>query len=575
MNAEIRGLSIIVIMIPRHDSAFGDGSGRLSLLYVRTYLSVVFDLKRRNVKMLPFLRINRMAETWIIPLKDRRIFYMRQKLFLQAENIVLSFGERKILDFDRFVVYQGERVGLVGVNGAGKTTLLRVLSGELEPDNGTVKIMCDTHFFRQFSQGVDPFEMDGKEMKTMQVQDKLWQDTVSGGEDTRMRLAWMFSSGKRLVFLDEPTANLDMKGIALLKKKLLELDTMIIVSHDRALLNALCTRIVEIQDGRLAGYDGNYDDYALQKEQIVQRQWAEYENYTSEKRRLEKVYLQKKKKAASIEKLPKGMSPREAGLRNFLSKHPKDAKAGKMEASAKNVLERIEHMEVKERPKELPKIRPDFRLTDPPENAVVIRGEEIRFSYEGSREIFRDASFQIRNRSRVAVVGENGAGKTTLLKLIRREASPDKGSVYVVPKASIGLLDQNMDSLDFEKTVLQNVMEESVQTESIARTVLARLLLSAGDIQKKAGVLSGGERIKLAFAKLFVGRANVLILDEPTNYLDISSVAALEEMFSEYEGVLVFVSHDEEFIRACATEILEVKDGKTITYMGTPEEFFA
>ncbi len=500
---------------------------------------------------------------------------MRERLVLQAENIVVSFGEQKVLDIDKLAVYQGERIGLVGANGAGKTTLLRVLAGELEPDAGTVKVMCDMHFFRQFSQGVDPFELDGKEMKAMQIQDKVWQEAVSGGEDTRMRLAWMFSSGKNLVFLDEPTANLDMKGIALLKRKLLDLDTMIIVSHDRALLNALCTRVVEIRDGRLTGYEGNYDDYTRLREQAVQRQWTEYENYTSEKRRLEKVYRQKKQKAVSIEKLPKGMTPREAGLRNFLSKHPKDAKAGRMEASAKNVLERIEHMEVKEKPKELPKMRPDFRLTNPPENAVVIRGEGISFSYENGGEIFRDASFRIRNRSRVAVVGENGAGKTTLLKLIQQECSPERGSVYVVPKAAIGLLDQNMAQIDYEKTVLENVMEDSVQNESIARTILARLLLSAQDIRKKAGVLSGGERIKLAFARLFVGRANLLILDEPTNYLDIPSVEALEEMFAEYEGVLVFVSHDEAFIRACATEILEVKDGRTINYLGTPEEYFA
>lgn len=499
----------------------------------------------------------------------------QQKILLQAQNIMVSFGDQKILDFDRFVVYQGERIGLVGANGAGKTTLLRVLSGEIEPDRGSVKAMCDTHFFRQFSEGIDPLELDGKEMKTLQIQDKVWQETVSGGEDTRMRLAWMFSSGKMLIFLDEPTANLDMRGIALLKKKLLELDTMIIVSHDRALLNALCTRIVEIHDGKLTDYDGNYDAYTQVKEQDIRRQWTEYENYTSEKRRLEKVYLQKKKKAVSIEKLPKGMTPREAGLRNFLSKHPKDAKAGKMEASAKNVLERIEHMDVKEKPKEAPKMRPDFRLTNPPENVVVIRGENIAFSYENGGEIFRDASFQIRNKSRVAVVGENGAGKTTLLNLIQQKYPLEKGSIYVVPKASLGVLSQNMASLDYEKTVLENVMEDSVQTESIARTVLARLLLSAGDMGKKAGVLSGGERIKLAFAKLFVGRANVLILDEPTNYLDIPSVEALEGMFAEYEGVLVFVSHDESFIRACATEILEVRDGKTINYLGTPEEFFA
>ena len=499
---------------------------------------------------------------------------MRQKLLMQAERIVLRFGEQKVLDIDRFVVYQGERIGLVGANGAGKTTFLRVLSGELEPDAGTVKRMCDVHFFRQFSEGIDPFELEGKEMKAMRIQDKVWQETVSGGEDTRMRLAWMFSSGKMLVFLDEPTANLDMKGIALLKQKLLELDTMIIVSHDRALLNALCTRIVEIRDGQLASYEGNYDDYTRLKEQNIRRQWTEYENYTSEKKRLEKVYLQKKQKAASIEKLPKGMTPREAGLRNSISKHPKDAKAGRMEASAKNVLERLEHMEVKEKPRELPRMRPDFRLTDPPENAVVIRGEGISFSYENGGEIFRDASFQIRNKSRVAVVGENGAGKTTLLKLITGEHPLEKGSIYVAPKVAIGLLSQNMASLDCGKTVLENVMEDSVQKENIARTILARLLLSAQDMRKEAGVLSGGERIKLAFAKLFVGRVNVLILDEPTNYLDIPSVEALEEMFSEYEGVLVFVSHDETFIRACATEILEVRDGKIVPYLGTPEEFF-
>ena len=388
---------------------------------------------------------------------------MQKKLLMQAEHIALSFGEQKVLDIDRFAVYQGERIGLVGANGAGKTTFLRVLSGELEPDAGTVKRMCDVHFFRQFSEGIDPFELEGKEMKAMRIQDKVWQETVSGGEDTRMRLAWMFSSGKMLVFLDEPTANLDIKGIALLKQKLLELDTMVIVSHDRALLNALCTRIVEIRNGQLASFEGNYDDYTRQKEQNIQRQWTEYENYTSEKKRLEKVYLQKKQKAASIEKLPKGMTPREAGLRNFLSKHPKDAKAGRMEASAKNVLERLEHMEVKEKPRELPRMRPDFRLTDPPENAVVIRGEGICFSYENGGEIFRDASFQIRNRSRVAVVGANGAGKTTLLKLITREYPLEKGSLYVVPKASIGLLSQNMASIDYGKTVLENVMEDILQ----------------------------------------------------------------------------------------------------------------
>lgn len=254
------------------------------------------------------------------------------------------------------------------------------------------------------------------------------------------------------------------------------------------------------------------------------------------------------------------MTPREAGLRNFLSHHPKDAKARKMEKSAANVKQRISSMEVKEKPRELPKIRPDFRLTDPPENKIVIRGEHLSFSYENGIKIFDDASFQIENHSRVAIVGNNGAGKSTLLHLICGKLASE--AISVVPKASIGLFEQNLSTIDYKKNVLDNIMEVSVQKESVARIVLARLLFFESDMKKPAGVLSGGERIKLAFAKLFVSQVNLLILDEPTNYLDLLSIEAIETMFSEYQGTLIFVSHDREFIRKVATEILEVKGGK-------------
>ncbi|MCI8542571.1 MAG: ABC-F type ribosomal protection protein [Lachnospiraceae bacterium] len=509
---------------------------------------------------------------------------MQARQLILAENIEMKFGEREIFRFDRMTVYEGEKIGLVGANGAGKTTLLKVLARELEPTDGRVKIAGDAAFFRQFAEsGEDRFleedlwELSGKEVSDMGIQDKVWEASVSGGEETRIRLARMFSSDKAIVFLDEPTSNLDYKGIAVLKRKLAALETLVIVSHDRALLNELCTRIIEIEGGKLTEYDGGYDDYLEQKQAAVARQWTEYENYTAEKKRLEKVFQEKKEHARQIEKRPKNMSPREAGLRNFLSKHPKDAKARKMEKSAKNVRQRIDAMEVKERPRELPKIRPDFRLTDPPENRFVIRGEGIRFAYEGGPELFRDASFQIANHSRVAIVGENGAGKTTLLHLIcaAGDAPPalGAGAISVVPKARIGLFEQNLSTIDYDRTVLENVMEVSIQQESVARTVLARLLFFEKDMKKPAGVLSGGERIKLAFAKLFVSRVNLLILDEPTNYLDIPSIEALEAMFSEYEGTLVFVSHDEAFIRRVATDVLEVADGKIIHHdmpSGTP-----
>ena len=226
------------------------------------------------------------------------------------------------------------------------------------------------------------------------------------------------------------------------------------------------------------------------------------------------------------------------------------------------------------------------------------------FAYDNGPEIFRDASFQIANHSRVAIVGRNGAGKTTLLHLIQEAAqnrthvlskrntsakqngqsaavssrlggSADEdmdgfsngeagrsvisgrmtGGISVVPKAAVGLFEQNLSTLDYSRTVLENVMEVSIQKEGVARTTLSRLLFFESDMHKPAGILSGGERIKLAFARLFVSRVNLLILDEPTNYLDIPSIEALQAMFSEYEGTLIFVSHDEAFIRGVATEI--------------------
>jgi len=503
-----------------------------------------------------------MCAIQVISLETRRDFFMHGKQFISAEHILVRFGERKILDFDRFYVYEGEKIGIVGRNGAGKTTLLRLLSGELEPDKGKLMLACEPFFFRQFSEEISRSELDGKEVSDMGVKDKVWQEQVSGGERTRLRLAELFGSRRPVAFLDEPTSNLDIKGIRKLREKIKEIDTLLLISHDRALLNAVCTRIVEICDGELKSYQGNYDDYVLLKEQEKCRQWTEYENYTNEKKRLEKVYSAKKEKARSIERRPKSISASDAKTRNFIGNRKIEDKARSMENSAKNIKKRIEHMEVKEKPRELPNIRPDFRLTNPPENRVVIRGEHIEFFYESGAEIFKDASFEIANGSHVAVVGENGAGKTTLLHLIR-----DRRQVYVVPRAKIGIFEQNLETLDYTKTVLQNVMEVSIQKEEIARIILARLLFTREDMMKRAEVLSGGERIKLAFAKIFVSDANLLVLDEPTNYLDIPSVEALEKLFVEYEGTLVFVSHDEAFIRKVATEVLTVKDGKVTKHL--------
>ena len=483
---------------------------------------------------------------------------MSEKQLLCAENIKVSYGEQEVLNFEKFQLYEGDRVGLVGANGAGKTTLLKVLCGQLEPEWGTVKMNCDPFYFKQFDEDWDSFELDGKEISTMGVKEQIWQEKVSGGENTRIRLACMFGSNKAVAFLDEPTTNLDVKGRTLLTEKMAHMTTFVVVSHDRALMNTVCNKIVEISEGKLTEYTGNYDDYRHLKEEIVKRQWTEYEKYTAEKKRLTQVYYDKKSQAKNMTKKPRNMSYSEYKMRNLVGRHVPADRALQMEKSAANVLKRIEHMEVKNKPRELPAMKPDFRLTCPPENPIVIRGEHITFGYD-EKLLYEDASFIIPNRSKVAILGDNGAGKSTLLNMMI-----ERSQVSVVPAAKIGYISQHMSEIDLTKTVLQNAREVSIQKEEIMRTILARLLLTDRDMKKKAGELSGGERRKLAFAMLFVSDINLIVLDEPTNYMDLPSIEALESLLAEYEGTLVFVSHDMEFVDHIATEKLLVADGKII-----------
>ncbi|MBE5900538.1 MAG: ABC-F family ATP-binding cassette domain-containing protein [Lachnospiraceae bacterium] len=481
-----------------------------------------------------------------------------RKEILYAENIAVSYGEQTVLNFKRFYLYEGEKVGLVGVNGAGKTTLLKVLSGELLPESGSIRREGEAFFLKQFAPKPDPLAVGYEEAGKLKVLDKMWQEEVSGGENTRLLLAELFAAERAVAFLDEPTANLDKTGIEALLKQLKAIETMVLVSHDRAVLNALCTRIVEVEDGELVSYDGNYDAYEAQKAERRAAQQTEYEQYQAEKARLFGVYQEKKKKAAKLSKKPKNMSSSDMKqISKRATRKPED-KVASIERSAKNVQKRISHMEVKERPKEVVSIRPDFRLTNPPRNAIVIRGEHISFGY-GERMLFEDCTLMVKNKSRLAILGDNGAGKTTLLEMIMKGED-----IRAVPGAKLGYVRQNFSQINLQKTVLENIRNVSVQSEGVARSVLANLLLSERDMKKQAGDLSGGERMKLAFAMLFVSNANVLILDEPTNYLDLPSMKALEKMLKEYEGTLLFTSHDSTFVSQVATDVVEIKNKKIV-----------
>ena len=478
-------------------------------------------------------------------------------ILLQAENILINFGTRTLFKIKRFDVYEGDRIGLVGVNGSGKTTLLRLLNGEIEPEEGKIIRNCTTRYFSQFSNEI-PQNTNLKELSLFGVEDIMDNNAMSGGEATRYRLAELFSEAGALLLIDEPTSHLDSDGIEYLSHRLWGIESFVLVSHDRTLLDKHCNRIIEIDNGELIAYQGNYSSYCEQKKQRLERANIEYEQYREEVDRLQKIYQDKKEKARRATKRPRNMSAGEAKAREFGAVGKSYGGKGKsIERSAENIKKRIEHLEIKERPKEIAKIRPSFALTNPPQNPIIMEAENLSFTYPNGKEIFRNAVFRLPRASHTVLMGANGSGKTTLLKLIL-----EGEMVRVVPKARIGYLRQNLSDICLEDTVLESALENSVQPMEVVRNLLARLLFKTEDINKRTSVLSGGELIRLAFARIFLSNANVLVLDEPTNYLDIPSVEAIQEMLSEYEGTLLFVSHDLTFVREIADNVLVIRDKK-------------
>lgn len=479
------------------------------------------------------------------------------KLLLSASPIVHYFGERKILDVEVLHVVEGDRIGIVGQNGAGKTTLLNILAGELEPDEGCVIRKAPVSYFKQFRE--DVVHVDLEQCRKLGLSGNTPLAHPSGGEWTRLGLAAM-AQAPLLLFADEPTANLDADGVERCCQLLEQCGALLIVSHDRAVLDRLCNRIIEIEDGHAHFYTGNFSAYHAQKEKALKRQWLDYEQYRSEKSRLEQAARQRSQASRRIKKAPSRMGNSEARLH----KRAAGEKMEKLDNASKAILSRLEQLEVKEKPREAAQVRIDFSLTDPPANRNVVTGEGITFGY-GDRLIFDNAAFVLPKGSKTALIGQNGSGKTTLMNLM------DVGApgIRVVPKATIGYFRQNLDALDLSRSVMENVMADSVQSEKTMRGILARLLIRRDDVFKKAGDLSGGERVKLVFAKLFGSAANLLLLDEPTNFLDMPAIEALQTMVNDYEGTILFVSHDRAFVDGCATRLLRIENKKLLAFEGS------
>ncbi|AKN29687.1 ABC transporter [Clostridium carboxidivorans P7] len=486
-------------------------------------------------------------------------------LLIEGSNIKKYFGDRLILDIDNLKVYSEDRIGIVGANGVGKTTLVNMLSKRFEPDEGLIKLYGKYSYISQL--GEPDSKIISDEMASKFGVAAMWNEKMSGGEKTRFKLAYSLECNSSLIFADEPTSNMDIEGIECMEEKFKEYKgALIIISHDRSFLDKLCNKIWEIEHGKIKIYNGNYSDYALQKTQERERAEFEYEEYVKEKERLQGVIIDTKQKSKNVRKAPKRMGNSEARLHKMGDQRSRS----NLDGAVKNINKRIEHLKIKEKPNK----QQDIKLNIPDSNKlyskIVIDGRNIDRVF-GKKVIFNNAEFNIYNESKTALIGANGCGKSTLIKMIMNEDS----SVKVAEGAKIGYFSQDISILKEKLTVIENVMENSIYNETFARLLLARLLIKGEDIYKKVGVLSGGERVKVSFAKILVQDINLLILDEPTNYMDINSLEVVEKVLKEYSRTLLFVSHDRRFINSVADNIMTIENCKIKSFNGNYEEYMA
>lgn len=454
--------------------------------------------------------------------------------------------DRLLFDIEQLEVHKGDRIGLVGPNGVGKTALLNILSQQTEPDAGHVELASTYKMIPQLKTSAVP---------------------RSGGEITQQYIKKALLKHPALLFADEPTTHLDTSHIEWLERELTRSqDAYVIASHDREFLDAVCTNIWEMQDGKVTEYKGNYTDYRQQKEIEQQQHETEYDTYLTKKRQLEQAIQQKERKAARATKKPKHISSSEARMKGAKPYFAKKQK--KLQQNAKAIETRLEKLKKVEKPEESTPIKMNIPHEQLIADKPIIKADDLQVKVD-QHILINTCRFTIFGGDKVALIGNNGSGKTTLIKDILR---PDS-TITVSPSVKIGYFSQNLDILDPNQTILDNVSVTSFHDETLMRIVLARLDFKRDDVYKQVHVLSGGERVKVALAKLFLSDVNTLILDEPTNFLDIQAVEALESLLKDYTGTIIFASHDRQFVQHIATRIFSIAAETLTTFDGNYETF--
>ncbi len=524
-------------------------------------------------------------------------------MILSCQNISKSFGTDEILKNVSFHIEENEKAAVVGINGAGKSTLLKIIMKQENPDEGEVTLAKDktigylaqyqdvsghhTIYEEVLDSKRDMIEMEERlrnmeaQMNTLsgealeqlldtyhklshefeQVNGYAYRSEVtgilkglgfteeefdkkmselSGGQKTRVSLGKLLVTKPDILLLDEPTNHLDIESIRWLETFLMNYKgAVLIVSHDRYFLDRVVSKVVEIFQHKGYVYQGNYSDYAKKKAAIRAAMIKQYYNQQREIRHQEEVI---------------------AKLKSFNRE-----KSIKRAESREKLLDKIERIE---KPTE---DNTDIRIVLEPN---VVSGNDV-LKVEGLTkafpplQLFSGINFEVKRGERVALIGNNGTGKTTILKIINELIPPDAGTVTLGSNVHIGYYDQEHQQLHMEKTIFDEIADDYPNLNNTkVRNVLAAFLFTDDDVYKRIEDLSGGERGRVALAKLMLSDANFLILDEPTNHLDITSKEILEEALKSYTGTVFFVSHDRYFINQTATRILELTGETVVNYIG-------
>ena len=524
---------------------------------------------------------------------------------ISAANVTVQFGTKPLFENISVKFGDGNRYGMIGANGCGKSTFMNILSGDLEPTSGNVsitpnerigKLNQDQFAFEQFTV-IDTVIMGHAELwKVKQERDRLYalpemsedegmrvaeleigfaemdgytaesrageflsgagidvslhfgpMSDVAPGWKLRVLLAQALFSSPDILLLDEPTNNLDINAIRWLEGVLSnQKSTIVIISHDRHFLNTVCTHMADIDYGELRVYPGNYDDFMIAS--TAARELLQNEN---------------SKKKAQI-----------ADLQQFVSRFSANASKAKQATSRAKQIEKIQLADIKRSSRVSPYIRfsQEKKLF---RQAISLENVSKGFD-EGP--LFENGNLMLEAGARLAIIGENGVGKSTLLRCLMNEIPTDTGTIQWSENAKLGYCPQdNINEFNSNISLFDWMSQwrQASHNDQIVRATLGQLLFSSDDFKKPVKVCSGGEKNRLLFGKLMMSSPNVLILDEPTNHMDMEAIEALNLALDHYEGTIIFVSHDREFVSSLATQIVEITDKQLINYVGTYDEYLA